>query len=99
MHQPYHQHILSKKALIYLALTKDLKYLESSDKSEYDTLFPAVNTRAISNYIKYAGDMFDVIEESFKLKILLIFPKLWFYAFFGYLFPLKGQMQIILKLL
>ena len=95
LHQPYHQHILSKKALLDLGLSQDLTVVQSSRTFEGETLFPGVNNRAIWTYIRLAGDVHDVIEQPIQLKIILTSPQLLFYAFAGYFLPVKGNMTVI----
>jgi len=97
LHQPYHRHTLSQQALLGLGLSQGLSVVPSSSRIEYDTLFPGVNNRAISTYFQLAGDVHDVIEEPFQIKIFLTSPQLWFYCFFGYFFPVKGYMRAIFK--
>lgn len=97
LHQPYHQHIISKQALLDLGLSQDLSVVQLSPKVEYDTLFPGVNNRAMSTYIRLAGDVIDIIEEPFQVKIFLTSPQLWLYCFAGYFFPLRGYMRGIFR--
>jgi SAM-dependent methyltransferase len=98
LHQPYHQHILSKGALLNLGRAQGLTLVQASRRIEYDTGFPGVNTRAFTTYIRLAGDMLDVVEEPIKLKLLLTSPQLLFYSLLGYFFPPQGLMSVVFRL-
>jgi 2-polyprenyl-3-methyl-5-hydroxy-6-metoxy-1,4-benzoquinol methylase len=97
LHQPYHQHILSKKALLNLGRKNNLAIERVLDRSFYDTLFPGVNWRAFKCYIEQAGGFLEIVEEAPKISIILLSPKLLFYAFAGYLLPYSDCMTIVFR--
>jgi 2-polyprenyl-3-methyl-5-hydroxy-6-metoxy-1,4-benzoquinol methylase len=97
LHQPYHRHILSKKALLNLGLKNKLKVERVLDRSFYDTPFPGVNWRAFKYYIKQTGGFLEIVEEAPKIFTILFSPKLLFYAFAGYFFSSPDCMTIVFR--
>lgn len=91
LHQPYHRHILSSKALIEMAKKYDLKEGRFYSRFYYDTLYPTINSRFLQTYIIYAGNVLDAAVEPPKIKMVLTSPLLLFYAFFGYFFSPKTE--------
>lgn len=94
LHQPYHRHILSEKALITLGKTIGLSAKNIYYRCYYDTLYPSVNFRFLQTYLRYAGNMFDSAFEPPRVWMVLSSPLLLFYALFGYFFPPRSEIMI-----
>ena len=94
LHQPYHRHILSEKALSQLGLNAGLCVGKIYNRYYFDTLYPTLNYRFLQTYIRRAGNMFEVAFEPPHVIMVLTSPVLLFYAFFGYFFPPLSEMMI-----
>jgi 2-polyprenyl-3-methyl-5-hydroxy-6-metoxy-1,4-benzoquinol methylase len=68
LHQPYHRHILSKRALV--ALGKDLGWelLRYYPTMYANTLVPAVNSAFVNHYFKCYDNNCDLALEPIKMK-------------------------------
>jgi len=97
LHQPYHQHILSERALLSLGQQHGLKAVEVRRRYWLDTLVPAVNTRFVWEYVYRAGGLVDVSMEPPRIGMVLATPRLWFYAMAGYFFPPRGNMLFFFR--
>ncbi|MDR9405054.1 MAG: class I SAM-dependent methyltransferase [Halothece sp. Uz-M2-17] len=97
LHQPYHRHILSQKALINLGLSSGLEVVKVIHRWCYDTLLPGVNTRFILSYVKRLGNMIDCLEDPPHIGMVLTSPLLLFYFFWGYFFPTPGNVIILFR--
>lgn len=95
LHQPYHRHILSEKALLRLGMDTELKVATICHRYYYDTPYPTLNYRFLQTYIRSAGNVFDVAFEPPHVGMILTSPLLLFYAFFGYLFPPLSEIMVI----
>ena len=95
--QPYHRHILSRKTLLDLGRKMGLRPVHFARGIATDSLIPGINTRFMWAYIKRTGGMIDVGFEPIRLSLVLRSPALWFYAFFGYFFPPRGNMVVIFR--
>jgi len=90
--QPFHRHILSEQALLDLAHRSRLRTVQVYRTNLVDSMIPGINTRFMWTYIKRTGGAIDVAVEPPRLKVILSSPRLLFYAFFGALFPPRGNM-------
>ena len=97
LHQPYHRHILSEKALINLASSQGLEVVEFSKRAYWDTLYPMLNTRLLWTYIYQTENVIDVLQEPLRLKMLLTSPLLIFYSFAGYFCRMPGSMTVVFR--
>ena len=97
LHQPYHRHILSEKALMNLALSQGLEVVEFSKRWYVDTLYPLVNTRFLWTYLQQSENVIDVLQEPLRWQILLTSPLLIFYSFAGYFFRMPGNMTVVFR--
>lgn len=95
--QPYHRHILSEQVLFDLAQEHNFSVEDIHRRFYFDTWFPLVNTRFMWSYIKARGGMIDVAVEPLKISTVLRSPRLWFYALFGYLFRVPGNILLTLR--
>jgi SAM-dependent methyltransferase len=85
--QPYHRHIFSEKALRSLCAEFGLEPVFVYRRFYFDSLYPAVNTRFMWEYVNQNGGFLDVCVKPLKISQILKSPKLFFYAFFGYFLP------------
>ena len=92
LHQPYHQHILSEKALIDMGNRAGLRAVDVYHRFYYDTLFPMVNTQFIKRYVRKAGGFLDAGFEEPRVGLVLRSPELVFFGLFGYFFRARGSM-------
>ncbi|NEO74379.1 class I SAM-dependent methyltransferase [Moorena sp. SIO3H5] len=97
LHQPYHQHILSEKALLNLGLSNGLEVVKVYKRWSGNSLFPTLNPRFIFTYVRCTGNMIDVATEPPRLGTILTSPLLMFYAFAGYFFPHPGNMIVVFR--
>jgi len=97
LHQPYHRHLLSDRALIAIAEKAKLDVIARHDRFYYDTLYPTVNYRFLRTYVRRAGNFLDAAFEKPHIAMVLISPKLWFFALFGFFFPPRSEMMILFR--
>jgi SAM-dependent methyltransferase len=92
LHQPYHRHIPSERALRGL-----LEHLGFSDifvhkRYYFDTTIPTVNTRFINEYTLAKGGVAEALIEPPNWQLLLRKPMLVYYALAGYFLPGEANM-------
>jgi SAM-dependent methyltransferase len=97
LHQPYHRHILSEQKMREIGLKYNFSTEHVLHRYYTDTYLPFLNTRFMKEYSFKAGNVLDIAIEAPQPKLLFSSPKLWFYAFFGYLFPPKGLMTVCFR--
>lgn len=97
LHQPYHRHILSEKALLDLGRETGLNVIKVEHRYYFDTLYPFVNSRFGKMYLRRIGNVMDAILEEPHAEIIFKSPRLLFYAFFGYFFPPKGNITVFFR--
>jgi hypothetical protein len=92
MHQPYHRHILSHRALKALAKEEGLSLIRSENRNWMDTRHPGLNGRFIADYISATGGFVDALFERRQVGRFLSSPRLWISFWLGYYFPKPGYM-------
>lgn len=97
LHQPFHQHILSERALLDLGQQHGLRAVEVRRRFWLDTLVPAGNARFVREYVYRAGGLVDVTMEPPRVGMVLASPRLWFFAIAGYFFPERTNMLIFFR--
>jgi 2-polyprenyl-3-methyl-5-hydroxy-6-metoxy-1,4-benzoquinol methylase len=97
LHQPYHRHILSEKALLDLGQQAGLSTIKVEHRYYFDTLYPFVNARFGKAYLRRIGNVMDALIEEPRPDLIFKSPRLLFYAFFGYFFPPKGNISVFLR--
>ena len=97
LHQPYHRHILSEDALLDLAREIGFRATMVTHRFYFDTPIPPVNTRFIWSYVREMGNCIDTVVEPLQPAKLFRSPKLLFYGFFGYFFPVKTSLNAIFE--
>jgi SAM-dependent methyltransferase len=94
LHQPYHRHILSEKALIALLKEEGFAVQFVSNRSYNDTFWPGVNNRFLWSYMKRAGGYVDYVVEDPKPGIVMKSLSLQVFMFIGYFLRYPGYMTI-----
>lgn len=97
LHQPFHRHILSEKALRDIAYNHQLNIVGFNKRWYLDTLYPFVNARFALTYVRKSENFLDVLVEPPNWKTLLVNPQLIFYGFTGYFFRWKGNMTVVMQ--
>jgi SAM-dependent methyltransferase len=93
LHQPYHRHIFSLKALLDLTGSCGLRVTGLSQRHCTDTLTPTVNTRFLHEFIRAGGNVVDVGFEPPPPNLFKRHPKLLLFAFFGYFFSQRSELS------
>jgi SAM-dependent methyltransferase len=93
IHQPYHRHIFSARALVALARRFGLKEVKIFDRHFSETKVPLVNLFFMHKYVEYSGNVINVGFERPRLKGFLLYPQLIFYAFFGFFLSRRCEMM------
>ncbi|MBV9744051.1 MAG: class I SAM-dependent methyltransferase [Acidobacteriia bacterium] len=106
LHQPYHRHVLSERALLHLGRENGLRLSLRLHRWYLDTPYPFLNTAFLFGYVDARGGYIDVLIENTTGKLtgdppsrgfLLRNPTLLFKAFFGYYFPKKTNMTLCFR--
>ncbi|MBS0211187.1 MAG: class I SAM-dependent methyltransferase [Planctomycetes bacterium] len=97
LHQPYHRHILSERALVDLAAQIGWHAVEIKRRYHLDTLVPVVNTRFIWEYVYANDNLLDVVVESPRFACVFQSPRLLFFSVAGYFFPPRQAMQVFFR--
>jgi len=99
LHQPYHRHILSDRALIELARKEGLRFSSQVNRWYMDTMIPFVNTRFLWAYIALRGGYLDGLAAGAPPApgLLLRSPGLLVKAFFGYFFDPSASMIVTFR--
>ena len=98
LHQPYHRHILSKRALIDAAAAQGFA-LERYYGTQYtNTLFPCLNFRFYIYYAKLYDNSLDCLLEPTRAgKLLLRLPVALFWALFGYFLAPETDVMAVFR--
>lgn len=97
LHQPYHRHILSERALLGLAERAGLRLAAFRNRVWLDTLWPFVNWTFVSHYVHRLGNVVDVVAEPPKFGAVLTSPRLLLYGLAGYFFPSRSHMMAVFR--
>jgi len=97
LHQPFHRHILSKKALRDIAHNTKLNIVGFNQRWYLDTLYPFVNARFALTYVRKSENFLDVLVEPPNLQTLFVNPQLILYGLIGYFFRWKGNMTVVMQ--
>jgi 2-polyprenyl-3-methyl-5-hydroxy-6-metoxy-1,4-benzoquinol methylase len=87
LHQPFHRKIISQTSLLKIGAHKNLKLINSFERSYMDTLIPFCNYRFLDEFIAALGYNMDAAFRPDSAKIILQNPQLLYYAYFGYFCP------------
>ncbi len=101
IHQPYHRHIFSEKALKETGERIGLKYLNVYRRYNGDTLIPFCNERFVREYLMENGNIIGGERLNnpgrYFFSTLISNPRLIFYALFGYAFSPRITMNMIFQ--
>jgi hypothetical protein len=97
LHQPYHRHILSERALVGLGRRAGLEVVEIRNRLWMDTLWPFVNWTFVSAYVRRLGSVLDVVAEPPRVGAVLSSPQLLLYGLAGYFFPVRAHMLVVFR--
>jgi 2-polyprenyl-3-methyl-5-hydroxy-6-metoxy-1,4-benzoquinol methylase len=98
LHQPYHRHIFSRRALIDAGTERGWK-LERFYRTQYaNTLVPFLNSRFYLYYLRLRDDCVDVLmEPPVAGPLLLRLPLTLFWGFFGYFFAEATDVMAVFR--
>ncbi len=99
LHQPYHIHIFSPKALNLLASKAGFEFQRVYDRSYCDTLWPGVNFTFLLHYLQAHDNTLDAGFEKPRPGTFLRNPSLLFWAFAGWFFPTRTECSMVFKAL
>jgi SAM-dependent methyltransferase len=96
LHQPYHRHILSERALLELGRENGLEPSLRLHRWWIDSPYPFVNTHFMWGYVAMQGGYVDVLfnRQPPPRGFLFRTPSLLFKALFGYFFPARRNMIV-----
>ncbi len=96
LHQPYHVHILSERALRRAAGEAGLDVRRLRHRFCFDTPFPFVNTQFIWRYARACDNTLDATLDIPRLDVLARKPSLLLWALLGYALPHRGSLVMAL---
>lgn len=96
LHQPYHRHILSRRALGTLAEDHGLKIV-AQYRAAHDTPWPFINLRFFRHYAELNDNTLDLGFEDYHITPRLFTPRSLFFALFGSMLPPVSEMLVIFR--
>jgi SAM-dependent methyltransferase len=97
LHQPYHLHILSVKALQGISADAGLNLEALYRRHSCDTPLPFVNWRFLHAYLQAQDDTLDAGFDPPRVGLVLKSPRLLILGLFGCLLPSRSDMIAILR--
>lgn len=97
LHQPFHRVIITEQSLHRLSRETGYGLVAAYRRSYMDTLMPFSNYRFLDEFNQALGHDMDRALQPEAGKIMLKKPSLWFFAFFGYLFPSAYEPALVLR--
>jgi SAM-dependent methyltransferase len=98
LHQPYHRHMFSKRALLSLGDKLDWDLLRYYPSMYSNTLLPFVNQRFMLHYFQACDDTVDLATEPIQVKNPKLYsPVTLFWALFGYFFAPETDVMAIYR--
>jgi 2-polyprenyl-3-methyl-5-hydroxy-6-metoxy-1,4-benzoquinol methylase len=95
LHQPYHRVILTQEGLLRLGREAGLEPLASWRRSYMDRWVPFSNYRFLDEFNRAHGHDMNRAMAPDAGRIMAKRPQLWFWAFFGYLYPSAMEPAVI----
>lgn len=95
LHQPYHLHILSLRALLQLGAAAGLRPLRVWRRSYCDTLWPSVNFTFVVSYMRAGDNTLDACFEPPRVSQVLTSPRLLADALLGWFYPARSEMTVL----
>ncbi len=98
LHQPYHRHMLSEKALLESGKKMGWELVRYYPTMYINTLFPFVNHRFVAHYFSCFDDTLDIGFEPPRVNSWKLYsPMTLFWAFFGYFFAPKTDVMAVFR--
>jgi 2-polyprenyl-3-methyl-5-hydroxy-6-metoxy-1,4-benzoquinol methylase len=98
LHQPYHRHLFSKRALLSLGERLNWKFVRSYAKMYAETLLPGMNGRFFDYYTQLGDNTLDFALEPLRLNIPRLYaPMGIFWALFGYFFVPEDSLMVVYR--
>jgi 2-polyprenyl-3-methyl-5-hydroxy-6-metoxy-1,4-benzoquinol methylase len=97
LHQPYHRHILSKRALIEAGQKRGWELVRFYPTMYNNTLFPCINPRFVRHYLGLFDDTLDLGFEPPRISLRLFTPITLVWALFGYFFPFECDVMAVFR--
>jgi SAM-dependent methyltransferase len=97
LHQPYHQCILSKGALLTAGQSLGWRLDRYYPKQYSNLLLPGLNQRFFLQYVKCFDDTMDVVFERPSFKWALLSPRMLLLAFFGWFFSFELDVMALFR--
>ncbi len=97
LHQPFHRVIVTERSLHRLAAETGYAMVAHWRRSYMDTPMPFANYRFLDEFSRALG---HVLERSFHpsaSRVMFRRPRLWLYAFLGYLSPSAYEPAVLLR--
>lgn len=98
LHQPYHRHIFSTKALVGLARRHGLVESRIRGRHIGESAAPGANVLFLHEFIRHSGGVINAGFEPSRPGIFRRHPKLIWDAFFGFFFSRKSEMAVYFRL-
>lgn len=97
LHQPFHTRLFSDRALTAMAEETGFEVLHLYRRRYFGTPEPFMNYTFLLDYLKAYDNTFDACGDKKSLTLLFTRPSLLFYGFFGYFFPNRGEMMLLVR--
>lgn len=98
LHQPYHRHILSSKALKEAGERQGWQLIRYYSTMYNNTLVPTMNPRFVLHYVRCFDDVYDLVSEPIRVNSWKLWsPVTAFYALFGHFFDRHTDVQAIFR--
>lgn len=95
LHLPFHRVLLTLQGLKDLGSKAGLTELDSYRRSYMDTPYPFVNYRFLNEFNASLGHVIDKAFQPIPLTHFIKHPKLFLYAFLGYILPCADEPSVI----
>lgn len=95
LHQPYHRHLLSQRALLREAQALGLTLQRCYLRPYTNTLWPGLNQAFMTYYARCFDDTMDLAFDGLRFHPRLLSPWAIFLFFFGYFFGSATDMMMI----
>jgi 2-polyprenyl-3-methyl-5-hydroxy-6-metoxy-1,4-benzoquinol methylase len=99
LHQPYHRHIASRRALLDLGRPLGWSLLEYLRTSYINTRTPFINLPFLFHYLRCRDNTFDAALEPVQPSLRLLSPRSLFLGFFGSLLAPETDVMVMYRAL
>jgi hypothetical protein len=98
LHQPYHRHILSKRALLSIGERFNWQLLSFYTTMYAETLMPFMNGRFFWYYSRTGDETLDYVLEPLRFNLPQLYaPASLFWGLFGYFFVEEDNVMAIYR--